>query len=81
MSAELMLLIAQAMPEELLLEQLSEKLSQHKILKTEETRKFLHFHCHLILYKSLAEEKGVEAVVKEVGEMKAIHERMNSAKG
>lgn len=75
---ELMLLMAKALPEDKLIEQIEEAITEHKILKTEETKQRLHMYCHLLLTKDVIADNGIEKVMRDMTNLKAMHERFNS---
>jgi hypothetical protein len=75
---DLLLLFAKVMPEEMIIEQIEESLTEYKITRTDEAKKKLTMYCMLMATKSGTEGKDIEQITHELGEVRRIKERMNS---
>lgn len=80
MSKDLMLLISSIIPEDVIIEQLQEALTQHKIIPSAETKSKLAMYCMMFLSKDVTDKHGYEKVSKECEEMSDIHKRLNTPK-
>lgn len=66
----LLLLLAKEMPEENLLEKLSEAIEAHKIAPTEKTKESLAFYCSLMATRFATEGRDTFDVIKEFEQRK-----------
>lgn len=80
MSKDLMLLMAEIMPEEMLLEQIQEKLTAYKITRSKEDKNILTMYCMLLLSKEAGEEHGFDKIKKDAEQVFAIKDRLNASK-
>lgn len=80
MSKDLMLILGAAIPEEIIIDQLSEALTQHKITPSKDSKERLEMYCMLLLSKTATEKHGLEKIMKETSEVQKIHERLNDQK-
>lgn len=74
------LLLGNIMPEEMLLEQMEEALTNHKLIKSEDSKGRLRVVCMLFLAKEAGEKEGIDAVMKRSDQIDKIYERMNGEK-
>ena len=77
MSIDLMLILASAIPEEVILEQLQEALTDHKIAPTEKTKSRIGMYCAMFNSKEITDSMGLEAVMKKSAQMDQIYDRLN----
>ena len=78
---DLLLLMAQLMPEEDLIEEIKSLSTEYTITKDEETKKKLQMYCTLLVTKEATQGKDIAKISKELEETKRIRERMNTNEG
>ena len=76
--AGLALIIASIMPEKELLEQVEEKIVAYKLTGNSDDRDKLRMYMQLFLSKEMVEKEGVENVMKEMDQIKSIHDRLKT---
>lgn len=77
MSKDLMLIVASAMPEEMIVEQLQEALTAHKIAPTEKTKSRLGMYCMMFASKEMTDKFGIEDMMKKTEQVNKIYDRLN----
>ena len=78
-SANLMLLLGQIMPEEVIIDKLEESIKEYKLNPSEDNRKSIGMHCALFNAKEIGSQNGLESAMNEVNEFSKIKDRLNSA--
>ena len=77
MSQELMLIMAKALPIEMIIEKLAEAATECKITMTEDAKKSVSMYAMLFLSKEVVEAKGLEKTMEDAARATRIHERTN----
>lgn len=65
------------MPEELLIEQLEEAISNYKLIKNEDGKRKVIMYMQLLSTKTLTENDSIESVINSVNEVKKLRDILN----
>lgn len=76
MTTEFVLMMAELMPEKMLLEELRKALSEYEIRNTEDSKQKLGTMCFLFITKLSTKDRDIFEVAKEVKDIQAIRDRM-----
>lgn len=77
---ELVLLFAQIIPEEILLEEIEQALIEFKVTASEDSKNKLAMYCMFFCTKVGTKGKDITEMSKQMSEMSRIKERMNHEK-
>jgi len=75
---ELFLLLVNAMSREQLFKQLSEAVSEHNLIGSEETERKVEMMCTMYAMKSETESQGIEELIKKTNDVELFTKRMEA---
>lgn len=70
---KLLLMLAEAMPEDVLLDKLVDDIKEYKLTGNEDTRKHIRMNCALMMAKDMVEKEGFDNVSEAFDKHTKIH--------